>query len=667
MHVSSRFVHLVARLLAVLMVAAGLAAIQTAGSSPAHAATIYESEPNYKSELADPVSLGDTVFGSSSTPDCNNNFEDCDYFAYAIPRSGLASLKFTFPAGLGTGSSYDVSIFGASGNYLAGFHLTGADHDGSRISTQAIALPAGEIYVLVEGWSRWASWGKQYQLTLGVVPLRVEEEPNNVTSAATVVPLGVPVVGSSLTPDCNNNFEDCDYFAFDIQKSGSYPINFTFSSGLGTGSAYEISIYDQYGSLLQDNKLSGGYYDGAWLRSRPLNLPAGRVYVLIEGWRSWASWGKSYRLTVGTPPTPPPSSYVPLTPSRILDTRSGNGAPKAPVGAGQTVNVQVTGRGGVPASGVAAVVLNVTGTGAAAPGYLVGYPAGIARPGTSILNYYPGKDVANQTVLKVGTGGKVSIYAYTRTNLIADVLGYYPTAGGKFIPLNPGRIVNSTTGQGVPKAPVSKQGTVSFKVGGIGSVPASATVVALNVTTLQPAAAGWATVWPAGVARPTASNANYVAGQKVASFVLVKVGAGGMVNYYSSQSTNVLVDVLGYGTSASDIKALTPSRLLDTRAGRSPLPAGGSVTVKVTGRAGVPTSGVKAAVVNVTAVSPAGAGYVTVFPTGVTRPVTSNLNYATGATVANSVIAKVGSGGNLTIFTSKKAHIIVDVLGYISG
>lgn len=362
-----------------------------------------------------------------------------------------------------------------------------------------------------------------------------------------------------------------------------------------------------------------------------------------------------------------PSSYVPLTPSRVLDTRSGNGASKAPIGAGQTVNLQVTGRGGVPTSGVAAVVLNVTATGASAYGYLIGYPAGISRPDTSILNYYPGKDVANQTVLKVGAGGKVSLYAYAKTNVIADVLGYYPTAGGKFIPLNPARIVDSTAGKGVPKSPVAKQGTVSFKVTGVGGVPANATVVALNVTTFQPAGAGWATVWPAGAARPTASNANYVAGQKVASFVLVKVGAGGMVNYYSSQATNVLVDVLGYGTSASDIKALTPARLLDTRAAGAPVSAGGSVTVKVLGRAGVPAGGVKAVVVNVTAVGPAGTGYLTVFPTGVTRPVASNLNYASGATVANSVIAKVGSGGNLTVFTSRRAHVIVDVLGYISG
>ena len=43
--------------------------------------------------------------------------------------------------------------------------------------------------------------------------------------------------------------------------------------------------------------------------------------------------------------------YHPLPPTRILDTRTGNGGYNTPVGNGQTINLQVTGRGGVPASG----------------------------------------------------------------------------------------------------------------------------------------------------------------------------------------------------------------------------------------------------------------------------------------------------------------------------
>src|SRR4051794_34816927 len=75
--------------------------------------------------------------------------------------------------------------------------------------------------------------------------------------------------------------------------------------------------------------------------------------------------------------------YVPLAPSRLLDTRSGIGAPKGLVAAAGLVQLQVTGRGGVPASGVSAVVLNVTATQAAGAGFVTVYPTGASKPTAS--------------------------------------------------------------------------------------------------------------------------------------------------------------------------------------------------------------------------------------------------------------------------------------------
>src|SRR4051812_30818711 len=72
-------------------------------------------------------------------------------------------------------------------------------------------------------------------------------------------------------------------------------------------------------------------------------------------------------------------AFVSLAPSRVLDTRSGNGA-SGPVGPNRTVSVQITGRGGVPTSGVSAVVLNVTETGASQPGFITVYPNGALLP-----------------------------------------------------------------------------------------------------------------------------------------------------------------------------------------------------------------------------------------------------------------------------------------------
>src|SRR5665648_528022 len=122
-----------------------------------------------------------------------------------------------------------------------------------------------------------------------------------------------------------------------------------------------------------------------------------------------------------------PGSYTPLSPSRLLDTRTGVGAPKAPVGPGGTAHLQVTGRGGVPASGVSAVVLNVTVTAPTRAGYLTVYGDGTARPVVSNLNFVPAQTVPNLVIAPVGANGKVALYngSAGTVQLIADVSGYY--------------------------------------------------------------------------------------------------------------------------------------------------------------------------------------------------------------------------------------------------
>jgi hypothetical protein len=84
------------------------------------------------------------------------------------------------------------------------------------------------------------------------------------------------------------------------------------------------------------------------------------------------------------------------------------------------------------------------------------------------------------------------------------------------------------------------------------------------------------------------------------------------------------------------------------------------------GVGGVPASTAATAVVlNVTVTGTAGNGYVTVFGSGTARPATSSLNYVRGQTVANQVIAKVGSDGKVSVYTQTGADIIVDVVGWM--
>ena len=121
---------------------------------------------------------------------------------------------------------------------------------------------------------------------------------------------------------------------------------------------------------------------------------------------------------------PAGAPYVPLIPTRMLDTRVGPG-PAGRVGPGQTFDVQVAGSAFVPSVGVTAVVLNVTSTDASAPSFITAWPTGQPRPNASNLNTEPGQDTPNLVIVKVGAGGRISLYNNAGTgHLVADVIGY---------------------------------------------------------------------------------------------------------------------------------------------------------------------------------------------------------------------------------------------------
>ncbi|MGB8860008.1 MAG: PKD domain-containing protein [Ilumatobacteraceae bacterium] len=131
------------------------------------------------------------------------------------------------------------------------------------------------------------------------------------------------------------------------------------------------------------------------------------------------------------------SAYVPVTPARLLETRTGPGVATVDgvalggglVAAGSVVELPVAGRGGVVA-GASAVVLNVTVTGATSAGYVTVWPCGVDRPNASSLNFGVGDTIPNAVVVKVGVGGKVCLFTSGATYLLADVNGYFPAGSG---------------------------------------------------------------------------------------------------------------------------------------------------------------------------------------------------------------------------------------------
>ena len=250
--------------------------------------------------------------------------------------------------------------------------------------------------------------------------------------------------------------------------------------------------------------------------------------------------------------------FVPVVPARITDTRAGSGQANAgsTLGPATTLDVQVTGVGGIPASGVTAVVLNTTATNTTSDGFFTVFPKGASLPLASNLNWTTGVTVPNRVMVPVGSGGKVSFYnGLGSADLVVDVNGYFTDnsgTGASFVSLTPTRIVDTRYGTGGFSSPLGAGAPMVVTVAGNGGVPGmgSATppkAVVLNITVEGATAASDLVVWPDGASRPLASDLNFVGGQTVPNLVIVKLSATGKIDISNDfGSTSVIVDVVGW-------------------------------------------------------------------------------------------------------------------------
>lgn len=244
--------------------------------------------------------------------------------------------------------------------------------------------------------------------------------------------------------------------------------------------------------------------------------------------------------------TAPDAGFVLGTPTRVLDTRQ-----SAPVAPRTVRTAQISGRARVPATATAAIV-NVTVTGATDPGHLRMFAHGTSLPNTSVINYVPGAEKANSTVVTLSADGKVDLYSDTTApvQVILDVVGYVAT-GGDYTGITPARLVDTRPGSGVSTTlggTLSADRVYSFEPRG-GAVPADATAVILNVTAIDPAGPGHLRVYPgpAGTPAPMVSTVNYVPGRAIPNMVVVALEPGTVVNMTSvGAASDVAVDVVGY-------------------------------------------------------------------------------------------------------------------------
>ena len=342
-------------------------------------------------------------------------------------------------------------------------------------------------------------------------------------------------------------------------------------------------------------------------------------------------------------------------------------------------------------SNVAAVVLNVTVTDTTAASYLTVFPTGVAMPLASNLNWVPGQTVPNLVEVGVSAAGQVSVFnSGGSVDVIFDVEGYYSTPAtspgpdGLLNPVVPARLLDTRYGTGAPVGKLGPGKSLNLQVTGKGNVPASGvSAVVMNMTVTGPTAAGYLTAWPAGAARPVASNLNFVAGETVPNRVVVPVGASGQVSIYNSAgSTDVVADINGWFTDGSTTTGtggrytpLTPARIVDSRNNTGgyadPWGPNSARPITVAGSGGVPLmtdpNPPTAIVANVTVTNGELPSYLTAWPDIASMPTASDLNWV-GGTVPNLVVVGVGTTGKVDLYNAVGcADVVVDVVGYYTG
>ncbi len=466
------------------------------------------------------------------------------------------------------------------------------------------------------------------------------------------------------------------------------------AEGLGSISPYIDALFTQSETIDQMWKTSPGFNNHvtAWGSSYnpgytsqidpSLDHPQsdGDVY-----YRSLVSAPGLATTDVGHVTTYALTTYHAITPSRILDTRTGIGLSGVFSSHVARSFAVAGGTSPVPANATA-VTGNLTVTQQSDVGYVYVGPGPANYPSSSTLNFPKADDRANSVTVALGTGGVLwATYCSTAgatTQLIFDVTGFFTpdTTGSTYHAVTPKRLLDSRDGTGGATI-FSSRVAQSFQVTGAASgVPANAVAVTGNLTVTRQTNLGFLYIGPARADNPTSSNLNFPTGDDRANAVTVALGGGGSlwVTYASTPgaTAHAVFDLTGYFTPDATGAAyvpLTPARLLDSRIGMGLSGAFSSHVARTFGVAGVGLvpAGSVAVTGNLTVTGQTSLGFLYVGPAPANDPPSSTLNFPAGDNRANAVSVALGSGGTLSITyaaptTGPTAQVVFDVTGYFS-
>jgi hypothetical protein len=389
---------------------------------------------------------------------------------------------------------------------------------------------------------------------------------------------------------------------------------------------------------------------------------------------------------IGLVPTYAATTYHPLPPTRVLDTRNGTGGVGGPIRSHSAVTFQVTGQGGVPA-GATAVTGNLTVTQQTSRGFLYIGPSPSDYPPASTLNFPVGDDRANAVFVALGPAGTLSV-TYAAPTLgptaqaIFDVTGFFTadTSGSTYHPLSPTRILDSRNGTGGISSPLSSHVAATFQVTG-SLVPAGATAITGNLTVTGQTSLGFLFLGPSAADNPTSSTLNFPVGDDRANAVTVALsGAGRLSVTYAAPTlgptAHVILDVTGYFTgdqTGARYVPLYPSRIMDTRSGFGLAGAFSSHVARafsVAGVAGIPANAT-AVTGNLTVTAQTSRGFLYAGPDALSNPTSSTLNFPVGDDRANAVTSALAGGTLAVTYAAPSlgptAHVIFDATGYFVG
>jgi len=249
----------------------------------------------------------------------------------------------------------------------------------------------------------------------------------------------------------------------------------------------------------------------------------------------------------------------------------------------------------------------------------------------------------------------------------------------RFTPVTPCRVVDTRNPNGpFGGPPIQGLTSRSFPLPQNNScrLPLGSTAYALNVTVVPHEPLGFLTIWPTGQPQPGVSLMNSDGRTKANAAIVLSGTGGAAVSVFSSNTTDVIIDVTGYFTpvNSSNLQfyPLTPCRVVDTR-GAMGLLGGPSLQANMerdfpllqSRSCNIPPSA-QAYSLNITAVPHGALGFLTVWQAGQQRPIASTLNAPTGTNTANAAIIRAGSGGDIAVYPSNDTDLVVDINGYFA-